>query len=432
MPVPPEDVVAINLNVEAASVQSVQTLKAQVVALRAEIDGITNNGGDSSVLEIRLAAAEAKLATILPRLTAVETSTNSLTVRVDATESAATVLTARVTALETSTPVDPPVDTPVGPPPGVFVMPKTGAPGNPNGARVWSPNPSPVAKAENLTGPRYTLGPGSSLEEFFNNRVLPAGSVVTIARGLSWNNDRVNIHGQGTPDQPVLIRAGDGTGTLPTVRATKGGRYKDDGVINIINASNHVHLQRLRVADTVSIGFGVNGANSVLDECESSKVVIFAWFRDGHEGGRGNGSKAWNCMAADGVMMSNTPGPADDYGASMFSVEAHDVVVQGGTAFRMRQPSPDYDRWGGDGSLCDVWRKGDNLELAYCAVYDTLRVLEAGGLGANEHALNMRVHGIYATLPTANYNPIYMNPDGPYANLRTTGFQAYANTFVKF
>lgn len=382
MPVPPEDVVAVSF--EAASVSSAQTLKKQVAAL-------TN------------------------RLTNLETTTLDIT--------------QRIAILETA--VGPPTDPPTDPPNNWHVMPATGKPNNPQG-RVRSPNPSPIAHPDTLTGPRYEIRPGDSIENFFNNSVLPAGTVVTIQRGLTWNNDRIYINGQGTKDQPVLIQAAPGTGPLPTVRAAKPGRYKDDGIINITNQSNHVHLQRLRTADSVSIGFGVNGAHSVLDECESSKVVIFAWIRDGHEGGRGNGSKAWNCLAEDGVMMSNTPGPSDDYGASMFSVEAHDVTIQGATAYRMRASSPDYNRWGGDGSLCDVWRKGDNLQLAYSAVYDTLRVLEAGGLGAGEHALNMRVHGIYAALPTANYNPIYMNPDGPYANLRTTGFREYDNTFVKF
>lgn len=155
--------------------------------------------------------------------------------------------------------------------------------------------------------------------------------------------------------------------------------------------------------------------DAVIHNCEFSGVIIAIWTK-------GARAKIWNCYMHDLVMRIG-PGGADDYGASALTVEAHDVWVEGVTARNAWGSSPDYDQWGGDGSLCDIWNYGNNLHLLYCYVDVSPRVLEGGAMVADASADNCVAQHIYAKLKKDD--PFYFNPDGPYAGLGSA-----ENTFV--
>lgn len=298
-------------------------------------------------------------------------------------------------------------------------MPASGTPSDPGNRQVLSPNPAPIVAAARLTGPRLRFACRDN-PETLNSQTLAAGTVVEFERGCTWSNVRVIVRGNGTAAQPVLLQSyGDMSRPAPAVAATKGGRYKDDGVISL--EGPNIHVRDLAVRNSASVGFGLNGDGNVLHNVEGANVVIGTWVR-------GRGSKVWNSYFHDLRMMPDTPGPNDDYGASGVVVEAHDVTVEGLTCRNCLASSPDYDQYGGDGSFAEVWMKGDNLKVRYGYADQTPRILEAGGLGRNS-ARNMTVNGIYAK--GVRDAPFWFNPSGEYSGIDTTGFREYDNLILR-
>lgn len=284
---------------------------------------------------------------------------------------------------------------------------------------MLSPNASPVAAAASLRGPRLRFGCGDNPERL-GGMTLSAGTVVEFERGCTWGNVRVIVHGDGTAEQPILLQSvGDPARPAPTFAASKGGRYKDDGVISL--EGSHLHARDLVVRDSGSVAFGLNGPANVLHNVEASNAVIGVWVR-------GTGSRVWNSYFHDLRMMPDTPGPNDDYGASGVVVEAHNVALEGLTCRNCIGDSPDYNQYGGDGSFAEVWMKGDNLSIRYGYADRTPRVLEAGGLGRNS-ARNMTVANLYAK--GIADSPFYFNPNGEYSGIDTSGFREFDNVILR-
>ncbi len=296
------------------------------------------------------------------------------------------------------------------------VMVEGQTPTKPPTERVASPNPSPIADAASLTGEKISIGCSDSPEQL-NGKTLGPGTVVTIARGCSWDDVRVTINGNGTEAQPVLVTSGgDASGALPSFSAKKGGDGKDGGIITL--EGSNVHLQGVAVRDAMSIGIGANATNSVLDNIEGSNVVAGVWIR-------GEGSKVWNSYFHDLRLMADTPGSNDDYGANGITVEANNVVIEGLTCRNCKASSPDYDQYGGDGSFVEVWNQAENLQVRYGAVIVSARVLEAGGM-QGKSARNMLLEYVYAE--DISDQPIYLNPGGDYGSIDTSGFTERNNT----
>ena len=270
-----------------------------------------------------------------------------------------------------------------------------------------------------MTGPRIRVKASDNPEALLNGKTLAAGTVVEFERGAVWANARLVIKGAGTAAQPVLLTA-VGTGAAPTFKATKAGRFKDDGIVNV--EGTHVHVNGLKVAESPFIGFGANATPTVLNDVEGDRVVIGAWIR-------GNGTKVWNSYFHHLRMMTDTPGPNDDYGASGLVVEANDVVSEGMTCRVCHASSPDYDKYGGDGSFAEVWMKGDRLRISHGYLDKGPRVLEAGGLGQGNSAVNMQVNGVYAHV--IQDAPFYFNPEGEYSGLDTSGFRQFDNVIAR-
>ncbi len=303
---------------------------------------------------------------------------------------------------------------------GWFVLPAVGVPPMPpRGAVVLSPNPSPIVDGVSLTGPRIRFSQADN-PETLSQLTLAAGTVVEFERGARWANVRVVIRGAGTATQPVLIRS-TGSGSLPppSFTAAKPGRYKDDGVLSV--EGTHVHVRDLLVRDSASIAIGVNAADAVVHNVEVANCVHGFWVR-------GDRSRIWNSFVRDGRMMPDTPGTNDDYGAGGVTVEANDVVVEGLTGHRLHASSPDYDQYGGDGALVEVWMKGDRLRVSHCYAETTPRILEAGGIGSGNYARDMTVRGVAGW--DIRDQPIYLNPVGDYSGIVTTGFSQTDNIFV--
>lgn len=326
-------------------------------------------------------------------------------------------------ASPTTAPTGPPsTETPSGAPPAtdVITLPKTGLPPDPGDKRVASPNPSPIANPAALTGPRIRVRATDNPEALLNGKTLAAGTVVEFERGARWANVRVVIRGAGTATQPVLIMGATGPGADPVLTAAKPGRYKDDGVLSV--EGTHVHVRDIAIADSPSIGVGANSTPTVLHNVTAWNVVSGAWVR-------GNGSKVWNSYFRNLRMMPNTPGPNDDYGATGVVVEANDVTIEGLTCRVCHASSPDYDQYGGDGSFAEVWMKGDRLRISHGYLDRGPRVLEAGGLGQGNSAVNMQVNGVYAHV--IQDAPFYFNPDGEYSGLNTAGFRQFDNVIAR-
>lgn len=299
--------------------------------------------------------------------------------------------------------------------PALITLPAKGLPPNPGSERVVSPTRSPITRAAGLRGPRLRMRCGDNPERLNRLRLRP-GTVVEFRRGCKWSNVRVVIRGNGTVGQPILVQSfGSNSTAAPVFSARKGGRYKDDGVISLEGAN--IHVRDLAVKDSASIAFGVNGQRNVLHNVEGSNVVSGAWVR-------GRYTKVWNSYFHNLRMMPDTPGPNDDYGATGVVVEADDVSIEGLTCRNCIGDSPDYNKYGGDGSFAEVWMKGDRLRIRYGYADRTPRVLEAGGLG-RQSARNMLVTNVYARgIADA---PFYFNPIGDYSGIDTRGFRQREN-----
>ena len=301
---------------------------------------------------------------------------------------------------------------PVTAPAGTVVLPKTGKPADPGNKLVRSPNPSPLVDPATLKGPKVTVKKGDDINKVFD-KPLAAGTVVTLPRDTVFDK-RITITGEGTKDQPVLVQAAPGKGAPPTFTTTQPGEYKDAGVI--ATRGTNVQLDGIAVKDTPSIGFSLGATDGVANQIETSKTVNGAWIVSDEHGGQGDGTKVWNSYFHDGVMMPDTPGDEDDYGAAGIAIQADNVTIEGVTGHNLKASSPDYDQYGGDGALFEVWMKGDNLRVAHSAVKGTARVLEAGGL--KDGTANVTVEGVYADgLVDAPFH--FQEGGGPYGALKT-------------
>ncbi len=301
----------------------------------------------------------------------------------------------------------------------VVTLPATGAPPDPGNKRVKSPNPSPVADPAKLTGPRIRIKATDNPETILNGKTLTAGTVVEIERGAVFEDVRVTVSGEGTPQQPVLVTA-VGEGPDPVFKATKAGDGKDGGILT--TSGSNVHLSGITFADSKSVAVAANAAPTIMNQITGQQVVIGTWIK-------GDGSKVWNSYFNDLQMMPDTPGPNDDYGASGIVVEADDVEVEGVTCRECHAASPDYDQYGGDGSFAEVWMKGDNLRVGFSYLDGGPRILEAGGLGEGNSATNMRVHNFYGEV--RKDAPFHMNPEGEYSGVDTSGFVEEDNTIER-
>jgi hypothetical protein len=307
----------------------------------------------------------------------------------------------------------------VAPPVGV-VMKAGVTPTDPKAVRVISPNPSPVANPANLNGPRYHFGCADDPQRL-NSLSLSPGSVVQFERGCRWGNVRITVRGDGTASQPILFHSvGDASKPAPTFSTQTAIPENRDAPIFTMEG-DYMQMSGLTFAQAASVAIGVNGANSVLDNIEGDKVVIGVWIK-------GNGTKVWNSYFHHLALMSGTDGSNDDYGATGVVVEAHNVQIQGVTCRQCVASSPDYNKYGagGDGSYVEVWTKAENLEVSYGYVDRSTRILEAGGkLG--ESARNMSVSYVYGN--QISDQPIYLNPDGEYSYIDTSGMSENNNSF---
>lgn len=305
---------------------------------------------------------------------------------------------------------------------GTFKMPAAGPPPNPGDAVVFSPNKSPIVSAEQLKGPRIRITKNDDPQKKLNETSLEPGTVIELERGASWGGSgRIIINGNGTKEQPILIcSVGDPNLPAPIFSTTdKGSEHsKDDGVFRV--KGSNIHVRDIAVEKSASIAFRVEATDCVFHNCEAREVVIGYWVGGDKEGQDATGCQIWNSYVHDLDMMFDTPKNNDDYGATAVVVSAHNVHIEGLTARNCIGDSPDYNQYGGDGSMCDVWIKGDNLRILHSYADRTPRVLEAGGLGGGNSAKNMRVEGIFANV--VKDDPFYFNPDGPYAGVDTSGF----------
>ena len=361
----------------------------------------------------KIAGAAGPTSTTTPPATTTSTSTHPATTTPPATTTSTSTPPATTTTTTTAS-----GDVGDGAPlMGTYTMPLTGAPTtNPGAATVVkSPETSPIKSASSLTGPRINVACTDSPAAKLSG-TLAAGTVVSLQRGCTWTG-RVQVRSSGTDAQPVLIQSyGPAATAAPVLKAAYGtGRFKDDGVIAVI--SGVTHIRDIAVKDSGSVGIRAE-AKTIVHNVEFGNVVIGVW-------STGQGTQVWNTYAHDLVMMPDTPGGNDDYGATGVVVEAHDMKIAGFTCNNCRGNSPDYNQYGGDGSLSDVWMKGNNLEIKHSKVYNSPRILEAGGLGQGNSATNMKVHGVRGDqLTDASF---YFNPVGDYSGVNVSGFQEWDN-----
>ncbi len=204
--------------------------------------------------------------------------------------------------------------------------------------------------------------PWKSLAPVHARQFLP-GDTVNFEAGSVWDAGLV-IDDSGTPRQPLVFRA-VGSGAKPVFsKAGKGAKAIDV-------TGSWVVLDGFLAKDANQAGvYLAKGANhNVVRNCEI-----------GNCGGgvmlHGRYNLVTQNYAHDLVMVKNTPGGDDDYGAVAYWVFNSNNEISYNRAERCRASSYDY---GADGGFFEVYTNGDSSYVHHNYAEDCNGFLEIGG-----------------------------------------------------
>jgi hypothetical protein len=190
------------------------------------------------------------------------------------------------------------------------------------------------------------------------------GSTINIRAGLTYNGE-LTITASGSAGSPVTFTS-YGAGAKPLFNAPGDSAIRLDGAQYVIvdglaatsaarggvkiEADSHDYIVRNCTVSNSGFGMEIYGPNGLF---QSNTV-------------------------SDLVMVVNTPGGDDDYGACAFVVmETHDLEFSGNLVQRCKAVSSDY---GYDGGGFETWRTCSNIHIHHNWVDTSNGFIEFGGL----------------------------------------------------
>ncbi|AEE54618.1 right-handed parallel beta-helix repeat-containing protein [Haliscomenobacter hydrossis] len=208
-----------------------------------------------------------------------------------------------------------------------------------------------------------------SLASLHQRNFLP-GDTINFECGSGWDTG-LEINDSGSPDKPIVFRA-IGTGSKPVFSQAKAGGK----AVNIL--SSYVILDAVLAKDAqyaaVNIAKGAN--HNIIRNCEMSNAGAGVMIS-------GKYNLITQNYAHDLVMVKNTPGGDDDYGAVAFWVFNSNNEISYNRATRCRAPSLDY---GSDGGFFEIYSNGDSSYVHHNYAEDCNGFLEVGG-GTARHVM---------------------------------------------
>lgn len=230
---------------------------------------------------------------------------------------------------------------------------------NPVEAKHYFVNSISGKDANNGTNP---ASPWQSMTPVHSATFMP-GDTINFACGSSWNSG-LEINDSGTPDKPIVFRA-IGTGDKPIFSnpANMGKAISITGKWVTVDGffAKDAHLAGIYLA---------KGADhNIVRNCEIQNC--------------GGGVMAYSShnlitqnYAHDLIMIKNTQGGDDDYGAVAYWVFAPHNEIAYNRAVRCRASSYDY---GADGGFFEVYNNGDSTYVHHNYAEDCNGFLEIGG-----------------------------------------------------
>ena len=196
------------------------------------------------------------------------------------------------------------------------------------------------------------------------------GDTINFACGSSWDTG-LEIKSSGTPGRPIVFRA-IGEGPKPSISRV-GNMAK---AINVTGSWVIIDGFLAKGANQAGIFLAKGADHNIIRNCEMTNcgggVMMY-----------GQHNLITNNYAHDLIMVKNTPGGDDDYGAVAYWVFGPNNEIAYNRAVRCRASSYDY---GADGGFFEVYTNGDSTYVHHNYAEDCNGFLEIGG-GTARHVL---------------------------------------------
>lgn len=190
-----------------------------------------------------------------------------------------------------------------------------------------------------------------------------AGDTINFERSSVWNTG-LEIDDSGSADKPIVFRA-IGEGNKPVF--TNAGKMTN--AINITGKWVVVEGFFIKDASYAGVHLAKGADHNIVRNCEMTNcgggVMI-----------NGSYNLITQNYAHDLVMIKNTQGGDDDYGAVAYWVFAPCNEIAYNRAVRCRAPCYDY---GSDGGFFEVYKNGDSTYVHHNYAEDCNGFLEIGG-----------------------------------------------------
>ena len=189
------------------------------------------------------------------------------------------------------------------------------------------------------------------------------GDTINFACGSGWNTG-LEINDSGTPEKPIVFRAiGNGEKPVFSNPANMGK------AINITGKWVTVDGFLAKDAHLAGIYLAKGADHNLIRNCEIQNC-------GGGIMAHGSYNVLTHNYAHDLIMVKNTPGGDDDYGAVAYWVFAPHNEIAYNRAVRCRAASYDY---GADGGFFEVYTNGDSTYVHHNYAEDCNGFLEIGG-----------------------------------------------------
>jgi len=231
-------------------------------------------------------------------------------------------------------------------------------------------------------------GPWKTLSKV-NAATFSAGDVVAFARGGTWTGC-LTIHNSGHQGQPITVTAYGTNPARPVIRNPGSWTY------SVVLNGDWIVVEELLLKDSHFGGVRIpaGAEHNVVRNCEVKNTGTAVKFE-------GSYNLAASNRIHDLVMVVNTQGGYDDFGAVGFIVEAPCNEIAYNEVWNCVAPSYDFGR---DGGVVELYGDVDYTSVHHNRTWGCDGFVEVGGSPGHAHGcrifcnLSLNNRGRFATL----------------------------------